>query len=114
MRLSLPVKFNREEYSLEDLELFCTCTHYVCEHDGGLGGGDSICEVENCGCVSCEFDYDFTVKMHYFQGHYQENSIAKLTADTKKRWAYFMGGLPYFKEPFEMTILSQQSQDSVM
>lgn len=105
---SLPAKL--EGYSLDDLELFCTCTHHVNEHDGGLGGGDSICEVENCGCVSCEFDYEFTVMMHYFQGNYDNWLITKMTTDAKKFWTATMGGLPALKEPCELVVKIQKGE----
>jgi len=100
----LPIEFDRNEFSLEDLELFCTCGHYVNEHDGGLGGGDSLCEIDDCGCLSCEFDYEYTVSVHYFTGNADHVYITKLSADTKRMWGSTHYGIPYLKEPKPLTI----------
>lgn len=99
-QITLPAKL--KGYSLDDLELFCICGHYVNAHSNGLGGGISICE--HCACCYCEFDYESTVAIHYFQGKYENWYITKMTTDAKRFWSITQGGLPYMKEPHQMII----------
>lgn len=109
-QLTLPVKFNRKEYSLEDLDLYCLCGHYVNGHSNGLGGGESICDTE-CGCIYCELDYEYSVAMNYFQGVYDRWLIVRMNADATKFKTMTMDGLPVIKEPYEMTITQYRDGD---
>lgn len=90
------------DFILENCELYCSCGCYVNEHDNGICN-NSICENE-CGCVSCEFDYDLSVMMHYFQGFYDRTLVTRLTSDVSKIWGSTHHGIPYLKEPYQMTV----------
>jgi hypothetical protein len=78
-----------------------------------LGGGISICE-EECGCMYCEFDYEYSVAMHYFQGSYDRWLIVRMNTDATKFKTMTMGGIPVIKEPYEMTISTQHYSKSVV
>jgi len=92
-------------FSIEDLELLCFCGHFVNCHDGGLGGADSICEEENCACISCEFDYEGTIAFHYFLEKSDRWLIVKLTSDCKKQWSMTQSGFPAIKESCPTVLL---------
>lgn len=98
---ALPIDLS--DYSLEDLELYCSCGHMINVHSEGLGGGISVCD-ENCGCVYCDFDFELSVMMHYFQGHYDNWLIVNMTTDAKRLWTMTNGGIPALKEPMQMIV----------
>lgn len=94
--VTLPIELRN--FSIEDLELLCYCGHYVNCHSEGLGGGISICDELDCGCIYCEFDYEGTIAFHYFQEKSDRWLISKLTADCKRQWSMTQSGLPSLKE----------------
>jgi hypothetical protein len=90
------------DYSLENCELFCSCGCYINEHDNGICE-NSVCENE-CGCVSCDFDFELSVMMNYFQGQYDRWFIQRLTTDCKKQYTLGHHGIPMMKERYQMTV----------
>lgn len=96
---TLPIKFKQ---STEDCEMFCRCGHYVNVHSNGLGGGQSLCD--DCGCCYCDYDYELTITMNYFQGKYKNFMISELNAEATKFKGWCQDGLPALCEPYQMTV----------